>query len=182
MREKNFSLLSQNEIDTLLDFIKKKYEGIESEVLDQNSIDKLIWFLQQHDKSEMQSNLAAGKQKERNAIAGLKEGVTHILSYHIEDKTGYLQLYVTELGGEEAIKLSPVNFQEGSFQKDDSQWGYSIAPILFNEIAATFQLKFSKETYEELCFLYAEKNFGDKNYPISNLFLAREDLLKQNLL
>ena len=41
MMETNFSLLSQEEIDTLIAFLSEKSNFVESEVLSQDSIDKL---------------------------------------------------------------------------------------------------------------------------------------------
>ena len=42
MLDTNFSLLSQEEIDTLIEFLTESTSVLESEVLSQESIDKLI--------------------------------------------------------------------------------------------------------------------------------------------
>ena len=45
MLDTNFSLLSQEEIDTLIEFLTESTSVLESEVLSQESIDKLISML-----------------------------------------------------------------------------------------------------------------------------------------
>ena len=49
VQNQNFSLLSQPEIDTLIDFINEKREGVDSSVLNQESIDKLLEMLRFND-------------------------------------------------------------------------------------------------------------------------------------
>ena len=45
VQNQDFSLLSQSEIDTLINFINDKREGVDSSVLNQESIDKLLEML-----------------------------------------------------------------------------------------------------------------------------------------
>lgn len=50
MSDTNFSLLSQDEIDTLVEFLTEKSTDIESDVLSQESIDKLISMMRVYGK------------------------------------------------------------------------------------------------------------------------------------
>ena len=45
-RNKSFSLLSQQEIDTLVKFLTEKKKGVDSDVMSQTSIDKLLRLIQ----------------------------------------------------------------------------------------------------------------------------------------
>ena len=58
-RNKSFSLLSQQEIDTLVKFLTEKKKGVGSDVMSQNSIDKLIRLIQtDKDRIVLNSSIA----------------------------------------------------------------------------------------------------------------------------
>lgn len=178
MAETNFSLLSQEEIDILIDFLTDNCNLVESEVLSQESIDKLILMMkgcskEQHLKSQQEaSNVRA---------AGTVLTGTEVWCLEFEENAdGFVELYATN--GEKKEKITPQGYSCSCFTSDSSQWGYAVSPILFSEVAKCYGLKFSKETYQKVSTHFALKNFGDAAYDVNDFFLASGKDIISNLL
>lgn len=168
MVETNFSLLSQEEIDILIKFLKENYDLVESEVLSQESIDKLILMMKgfSRDKHLKSQHEASDVRAVGTVLTGT--GVWR-LEFE-ENNAGFVELYATNDTTKEII--TPKGYSCACFTKDNSQWGYAISPNLFLEVAKCYGLKFSKEVYQSVCERFALKNFGDASYDISDFYLA----------
>lgn len=176
MMETNFSLLSQEEIDTLIEFLSEKSNFVESEVLSQDSIDKLVALFRNCNKASIGSY--KGEQEMRALAQVLDSKSEWILIFEEEEQTGYMEIYATN--GERKEKITPKGFSNNCFSTDQSSWGYSISPWVFLEIAKTYNVKFTKDTYHQVCERYALKNYGDANYDIDEFFTgSAKELLPQ---
>lgn len=178
MAETNFSLLSQEEIDILIDFLTNNCDLVESEVLSQESIDKLILMMKNCNKEQYLKS----QQEARNVrAAGTVLTGTDVWCLEFEENAdGFIELYATN--GEKKEKITPQGYSCACFTSDNSQWGYTISPILFSEVAKCYGLKFSKETYQKVSRHFALKNFGDASYDVNGFFLASGKDIISNLL
>lgn len=178
MVETNFSLLSQEEIDILIKFLKENCDVVESEVLNQESIDKLILMMKGFSKDQhLKSQQEAGDVR---AVGTVLNGANVWYLEFEENATGFMELYATD--GEIREAITPRGYSCACFTQDNSQWGYAISPSLFLEVAKCYGLKFSKEVYQSVCERFALKNFGDTSYNVSDFFLANGKDIISNLL
>lgn len=174
MSEVNFSLLTQEEIDTLIKFLRETSDNVDSEVLSQDSIDKLIHMMRTYSKKPSGNHKALGTVRALASV--LSSSYTWSLDFEEAEESGFMRLYATD--GEQKEYISPRGYSCACFVDDNSTWGYAISPIQFVDVAKVFQLKFSKETYENVCKRFAEKNYGDEAYEVDDFFLATgRDLL-----
>lgn len=174
MEENNFSLLSQEEIDSLVAYLKGNTRTLESKVLNQESIDKLILMMQTF----------RGTTKEAKNVRAIKdvlsEEKTWVLQISVDEKTGYMELFATE--GSRQEKITPESFLNGCFLDDDSQWGLSISPTIFCNVASLYGIRFTKETYEQVVRQFAKVNYGTPDYSVPSFYLADNKVLSMNLL
>lgn len=178
MVETNFSLLSQEEIDILIKFLKENCEVVDSEVLNQESIDKLILMMKGFNKDQY---LKSQQDVDDVRAAGTVLTGTNVWQLEFEEnETGFMDLYATD--GEKKEKITPKGYSCACFTKDNTQWGYAIIPSLFLEVAKCYGLKFSKEVYKNVCERFALKNFGDTSYDVSDFYLANGKDIISNLL
>lgn len=187
MSEPNLTLLTQVEIDTLISFLVDKKQNIQNEVLSQESIDKLIYLIQNNDAYKLRldaMNLVegfAGKKLLRKSGFYENKEQTGRLVAEISEETGYLELFALNADTEKRIKITPENFSNLNLEENESQWGYVIAPTFFDEIAEAFELKYSKEMLDFVCAAYAEKNYGDRQMQIPSAFLPESKNILSNL-
>ena len=186
MNESNFSLLTQQEIDTLVDFLSN-HELVSNDVLNQNSVDKLIHLVKHNDMNRVHLDDIGLKVPEEYDILQelqLREDVSEIceLLVSIDEQTQYLTLTAKNIvTGKEKV-ITPAVLDRRELIETASYWGYSITPILFDKIARIFSLKYSRQTYETICNLYAEKNFGSADLKIPSFYCPTSDQLLDNLL
>lgn len=173
MEENNFSLLSQEEIDSLVKYLQGNAETIENKVLNQESIDKLILMMQSFRGTKIDS-------KNVKAISSvLSRDKTWELEISWNDN-GYLELYVTD--GSKREKITPESFANGCFLEDDSQWGFAISPSVFCNVASLYGIRFTKETYQQVVSHFAKVNYGTPDYPVPLYYLADNKALSVNLI
>lgn len=177
------TLLSQKEIDTLVAFLTAKRKEISNEVLSQRSVDKLIQLIRSSDLTKVRLDpifpigIAEEDGKEKDVLGNLKirEDSNQVceLILKIDTETDYIQLYAYNTTTKKEFKITPSSSIRVTVDEEDdtSEWGFSIAPIVFDIIASVYQLKYSTKVYEEVCARYALKNYGDEEYEIPVLFL-----------
>lgn len=173
MLDTNFSLLSQEEIDTLIEFLTASSDTLVSEVLSQDSIDKLISMMKLYGKKP------SGKKPSGNhnilgdvRAASSVMGETGVWSLEFEENadTGFMDLFATN--GEDKEYITPRGYSCKCFVADESAWGYAVSPVQFADIAKAYNLKFSKSVFMGVCQRFAEKNYGDASYDIDDFFMA----------
>lgn len=186
MNDTNLSLLNQKEIDTLLDFLSKTREELNSDVLSQDSIDKLIRIIRY-------DNLSSARLVELDAIhinldilkdLGIRDDASQIceLSFHLDPETQFVILTAKNLDNGKSYTITPSSLNYLEALSGISSWGYSIPPISFNKIARIFQCKYSRQTYEDICSLFALKNYGSKDQQLPSLYYPTTQQLLANLL
>ncbi len=186
MNESSFSLLTQKEIDTLVNFLSNR-EFVSNEVLSQDSIDKLIHLVQHNDVTASildDMGLKVPTQSDILQEIRLRDNSSDIceLCCTIDKTTNYIVLTGknTVTGKEKPITPSVLDRRE--LIGIASHWGYCITPILFDKIARIFSLKYSRKTYEFVYQLFAEKNFGNTEQTIPSFYCPTSNQLLDNLL
>ena len=168
MSDTNFSLLSQDEIDTLVEFLTEKSTDIESDVLSQERIDKLISMMRVYGKKPAGNRSVLESVRAVRSVLNGAQSWT--LDFEEDDRTKHIRIYATN--GEEKEYITPRGYSCACFVEDESSWGYCISPVQFAEIAMVYELKFSKAVYTAVCERFAAKNFGSSAYDVDEFFLA----------
>lgn len=189
MSEPNLTLLTQEEIDTLVKFLVQNKEGINNEVLNQNSVDKLIYLIENNDLRRLRLDSVnlkpSGESSPKLLVSlGLYENETQTgrLDARVNEESSYLELYAVNRETGKELLLTPDNYAQINLGESTSQWGYSIVPSLFDEIADTYGLKYERKTLEFVCALFADKNFGNKNFTLASAFVPSSKQLLSNIL
>lgn len=165
MNEKSMTLLTQKEIDILLQFIKEKNEELPSGVLTQESIDKLVQLLDQA--------MAAQKEGLQNSINVTNQE----LCYSVDEGTKFVELYTIDPDTNEKVMITPMSYESGCIVSDDTKWGFSISPRLFHKVADSFKMKYRNETLQAVNKRYALINYGDEAYAVPEIFLPSSLIL-----
>lgn len=184
----NMALLSQKEIDTLLDFLQKSKVG--EEVMDQTSIDRLINLLQTDQKRELKfnANIPEMHSQDEQPIL-LLDGITNIeeqkrcvLDCRVNADTKYMHIICRdELKGDE-YEITPACVGELRFRRTDTScWGYAIPPVTFDHIAALMTVKYKKSVFDTVCRAFAEHMFGDAQITIPEIYMPTTYDLIHNL-
>ncbi len=182
INNEDFTLLSQEEIDTLVTFLTANNASISGDVLNQESVDKLIALIR---------NGLPGKQK--NLFDFPDIGITDTLSAMgfrndskevctltaVKDADGFLVLTITNTASGKTMPLTP---KTADYSQTDTNWGFSMAPVMFSKLARTYGVNFSQETYDFICRDYAEHNYGSRDAEISSVYLPTSTHLLKSLI
>lgn len=186
MKETNFSLLNQQEIDTLVDFLSKSREGVDSDVLSQHSIDKLIRLIRHDDLSSTNLGELDSVHIKIDILKdlGIREDASQIceLTFSIDAETGFVVLTATNTVTGKFYNITPASLDRLEVLGGATAWGCSIPPVTFNKIARIFNCKYSRHTYEDICALFALKNYGSKEQKLPSLYCPTTFHLLENLL
>lgn len=179
---KSFSLLSQQEIDTLVKFLTEKKKGVDSNIMSQNSIDKLIHLIQT-DKNRIVLNSAISVDSLSTTFldrANFRSSTDEVceLRCTLNAETNYIELSIYNTATEQTLSLIPKMFDE----EDAENWGYSIPPFFFNLLAQSLTLKYTQETFDFVCNVFAKINYGSADKKISEMYLPSSTALLDCLL
>lgn len=179
--ERNMTLLTQEEIDTLVTFLEEKRGRMSDEVLSQESIDKLIRFVQGSGLpvSNFDRFLSDINNEKYLREMGLREGDQVCELLLEQEADGFIKLVINNTVTGKSAYISPDGFAKQDLSVMEGKWGLSIMPAFFDQIAQVYGLKYSKETFERVCRLFAEKNFGDKDAEISAAFLPDDGMVNR---
>lgn len=186
MNESSFSLLTQREIDTLVNFLSN-HDFVSNEILTQDSIDKLINLVKHNDINRVHlDDLGFKIPTDYDILQELhiREDSSEIceLCCAVDEATRLIILTARNtVTGKEKI-ITPAALDRRELVESASSWGYSITPILFDKIARIFTLKYSRKTYEMIYSLFAEKNFGSTTEKIPSFYCPTSHQLLDNLL
>lgn len=176
----NLSLLSQNEIDTLVGFLSNKSKSVDSSVLNQSSIDKLIQIIQYDNRRRKQDAFMSyadlgGSLKEAVTVRTGDEACEMLMA---QDEAGSIHITVKNTVNGQSMEITPAIINE----EDGDSWGRSIPPVLFCRLALALDVKYNAATYKMVCKCFAENIFGDENYTIPFLYLPENQLMLENLI
>lgn len=178
----NLSLLSQNEIDTLVEFLVEKKNSVDSSVLSQESIDKLIELIRYNNNRRKQETFHSLPELDGSLADAVtvRESAEQLCELRCEaDETdGFLKILVhnTENGREMVITPAMIN------EDDGPDWGRCVSPATFCKIARVLDVKYTAKTYDVVCKLFAECVFGDKEHKIPLLDLPIDAMMIQSLI
>lgn len=177
----NLSLLSQNEIDTLVGFLSSKSKSVDSSVLNQSSIDKLIQIIQYDNRRRKQDAFMSyadlgGSLKEAVTVRTEDEPCEMLLAR--DGDAGRIHITVKNTVNGQSMEITPAIIND----EDGDSWGRSIPPVLFCRLALALDVKYSAATYESVCKCFAENIFGDEDHTIPFLYLPENQLMLENLI
>ncbi len=165
----NMALLSQGEIDILLDFLLKRKRDVGMEVMDQDSIDKLIALLRAGGATQVRFDTAVPEVKDSTAVPILvidesREAQDECLLECEVDANGFLKVYCMNQMTNRRLRVTP-NCVERMYyaEEDQSEWGRVLPPVMFDKIAALLKVKYTKKTFDEICNLYMKAAYGENS-------------------
>ncbi len=186
MNETNFSLLNQKEIDTLVTFLSQSKDTVNSDVLSQDSIDKLIRLISHDGLSSVRLDELEAIHVQIDILGdlGIREDPTQVceLTFQVDPETEFLTLTATNTSTGKTYPISPAALDHLEVFRSSISWGYSMPPILFNKIARIFNCKYSRKTYKNICALYALKNYGSEDLQLPSLYYPTTNQLLASLL
>lgn len=171
----NNTLLSQKEIDTLVQFLTKQNNNIQEVVLSQDSIDKLVSLLQ--NKGELGSDIFELSHDMLESVSSL-EG--YLLYSAVDENTKYINIFAKNSHGT-TVRITPAGLADGENVNGGTEWGYCIEPAVFDKIATSFKLKYSCDEYENVCRTFAMKRYGNEYAIIPTLYLPTQQSLAANM-
>lgn len=175
MSENNMSLLSQSEIDTLINFLneqKKSDELISGDTLSQKSINKLIDL--------MKSMPSIDKSITINTVALEKDAVSFIpinedkTSYELTFKThedGQISIFASNIDTKDLIIISPDLLLANKEADCPRTWGVCIPPASFDFISKKLGIDYSDETLKKLKKLFAKVMYNDEEATVPAFYL-----------
>lgn len=184
----NMALLSQTEIDTLLDFLQKSKVG--EEVMDQTSIDRLIDLLQTDKKPELKFNAKIPEMRGNDeqpilllsGMSDIEEQKRCVLECRVDADTKYLHIVCRDEANGAEYEITPNSVSELRFRRTDTScWGYAIPPVTFDHIAALMTIKYTKSVFEAVCRTFAEHMFGNAQITIPEIYMPTTYDLIHNL-
>ena len=155
IQSQSYSLLSQEEIDVLVDFLNAKKGSVNSDVMSQKSIDKLIYLITS-DKQQIIKDLCNPLNDVNSSLLEtmhFRENFEEIctLSCTTDPQTGFLKLTATNTKNGKTLAITPKLFDEN----DSEEWGVCISPLMFNHLARVLSLVYTTETHERICSIFA---------------------------
>lgn len=179
-QDTNLSLLSQKEVDALVTFLTSN--SIERNVLSQDSVDRLVSLLRGNvGRMHMDFfDTIVKPVKDFLQEKGLRQDVSEICVLSMEtDETGFMKLFATNKDTGKKLEITPEAFGE---EDSEAGWGFSMAPINFNRLARILDLKYTADTYDSLCKLFAERNYGSKDAAMPAIYFPTKAHLIETLL
>lgn len=163
----NKALLSQAEIDILLEFLLERKNNVGMEVMDQDSIDKLIALLRAGGNNQIRFDMVVPEVRDAAAVPLMiieesREAQDECLLEYETAANGYLMVYCVNQKTGKRIKITPDCIERMYYSEDDqSEWGKLIPPMMFDKIAALLKIKYRKKTFDEICNLYVKEVYGE---------------------
>ena len=182
IQKPSFSLLNQKEVDALVDFLNDKRNSINSDVMNQNSIDKLITLItgdSNHIILDLFDPFASGDPSLLAALDfRIDEKDVCELCCSVDDSSGFISLSARNTITGKILSITPKLINEN----DTDEWGYSISPVFFNRIAKIFNLKYTTETHDTICNIFAKHTYGSENHKIAEIYLPANQALLESML
>jgi len=187
MSENNKTLLSQTEIDTLVKFLVEQKQGIQSSVLTQESIDKLVLLLSKQDTDLLKFDIS---HLNENSITETEEILSNLVQYDnsllyeltLTESDNRIHLIATNKETNTVLQITPKSLELMSIVDDDSYWGCCIDPVLFDKIATVFHFKYTRETLDSVTKLFAEKMYGSATITLPSIYKASALSVSQNII
>ncbi|MBQ9119366.1 MAG: hypothetical protein IJY09_04810 [Lachnospiraceae bacterium] len=162
----NKALLSQEEIDILLEFLLERKSEVGMEVMDQESIDKLIALLRTGGERRLRFDTDVPEVKDDTAIPLMiieesREAQNECLLECEVTASGFVAVYCANQMTGRRFRITPACIERMYYTAEDrSEWGMMIPPVMFDKIAALLKIKYTKKTFDEVCQRYVDIVYG----------------------
>ncbi len=177
----NMVLLSQGEIDSLLDFLKQQKSKFGNEVMDQESVDRLISLLRTDSSRNVKFDTVVPEMKRGSGnalirieeIGSLKEQQQNCkLECEMDQGTGYIRIFCYDKVSDKKYYITPKCMEQMRYiSGDNSEWGRAVVPLTFDQIAVLFSVKYSKATFDKITAIFTERMYGEAGANISDLYM-----------
>ena len=178
----NRALLSQEEIDALVSFLKTK-EKIGNEVLDQASIDRLVEILTE---AKVSDGTVGGGRFYGNAVLSVEKDIAvqreQCTLLYEKDELNCAHIicenYVTGM----RYEITPESLSQSCFVESSGEsWGFAVMPALFDLAALQLQVKYTAETFSKVCKDFAKVLFGSSKAELPNVYLPTAARVLDNI-
>ena len=78
--------------------------------------------------------------------------------------------------------ITPSCLEQSRYIEEDSSWGKTISPIIFDTISGMLRVRYSKDTFLRVCDRFAEVVYGNKNAEIPSFYMPNAASLMQHML
>lgn len=179
----NKALLSQDEIDALVSFLKTK-DKIGNDVLDQTSIDRLVEILNEAKANE---EAAAGNGRFfGNSVLAVEKDIAiqreQCALLYEKDSKNYAHIICENVVTGMRYEITPECLNQSCLVESTGEsWGFAIMPVLFDLAAMQLQVKYTAEVFSKVCGDYAELLFGSKNVELPNAYLPTAARVLNNI-
>lgn len=182
----NRALLSQDEIDALVNFLTTK-EKVDNEVLDQKSIDRLVKVLSDQNLMGKEETVedgigrfsASSVLSVEKDIAVQKEQCT--LLYE-KDAKGFAHIICMNKVTGARYEITPESLNQPTLVESTGEsWGRAVMPLLFDLAAMQLQVKYTTEVFSAVCGDFAKVMFGNENVQLPNVYLPTAARVLENI-
>ena len=178
----NRTLLSQEEIDALVSFLKRK-EKIGNDVLDQASIDRLVEILTEAKPNEGKGN---GGRIFGNSVLSVEKDIAvqkeQCTLLYEKDAKSFVHLVCENVVTGARYEITPECLSRSCFVDNPGEtWGYAIMPVLFDLVAMQLQVKYTADVFSKVCSDYAGLLFGKPNVELPNVYLPTAARMLENM-
>ncbi len=169
------ALLSQDEIDALVSFLKESKDIPDGAVLDQKSIDKLIGLIQLNGAYTLPHTPEGTSMPELVIIDENTKQKLDLANCELcvdFADNGYINVYIKSDGSDTRYFIGPDTIKNFEYNPNaTAAWGYALAPSLFMQAAHLFKVQYSNATLETVKKQYAKIMYGNENAEIPSYFL-----------
>ena len=179
----NRTLLSQDEIDALVSFLKRK-EKVGNDVLDQTSIDRLVEIL---NEAKSTGDVAGSNSRfYGNAVLSVEKDIAvqreQCTLLYEKDEKNYVHVVCENIVTGARYEITPECLNRSCLVENTGEtWGYAIMPVLFDLAAMQLQVKYTAEVFSKVCSDYAGLLFGKPNMELPNVYLPTASRMLDNM-
>ena len=180
----NRTLLSQSEIDALVNFLQQGGTTEASsigDVLDQSSIDKLVDIIRFNNtngiflsSSTNASAIGAGNADITTPDGSKLDKAQCELRFRLSD-SGMAEVYCFYKPDGASYVISPDSLKKQQYVAEGSEWGFAISPRHFNKVANLFRIAYAQETYSAVVDRFREVMYGNASAVPSGIYFPVED-------
>ena len=177
----NRALLSQSEIDALVSFLQHdgttKTSSI-GEVLDQNSIDKLVDLIRANNDQGVfldpdALNLGAIEAPITAQNGTVLDTSVCELDFRITPE-GIAEICCVNMSDATFYKIYPECLIQGKYVSEGSEWGRAVSPRHFCMIADLFGLEYPPEAYNAVVARFCEIMYGSSSAQPASIYCPVE--------
>jgi len=179
----NRALLSQEEIDALVSFLKANDE-IGNEVLDQGSIDRLVEVLSEAKGGV--DTVASGGRFYGNSVLLVEKDIAvqreQCTLLYEKDNKNFVHIVCGNVVTGMRYEITPECLNQSCLVDSEGEcWGFAVMPVLFDLVALQLQVKYTADTFSKVCCDYAELLFGNRNVELPNVYLPTAARVLDNI-